>query len=229
MAFSLFRLADGNLQRADAVDAALDVVAGVELGDAGRRARHDDVAGGELYLLRELPDDFGHAPDQFGEIALLRFLAVDGQPDLALGGMADLGSGLDRGAGRGIVEGFSDFPRPLLLARGELQVAAGEVDADRIAVDMVERLVGGNVEAAALHRDDQFNLVMQILGQRRVGDGGAVLHQHVGVLGKEERRRALVIAHLADVLEIVAPDAPDAADRIGACLADDGKRGLRGC
>src|SRR5947208_3319098 len=106
--FSLFRLADGNLQRADAVDAALDVVAGVELGDAGGRARHDDVAGCEFYLLRELPDDFWHAPDQFGEIALLGFLAVDRQPDLALGGMADFRSRLDRGAGRGIVEGFSD-------------------------------------------------------------------------------------------------------------------------
>ena len=36
---------------------------------------------------------------------------------------------------------------------------------------------------------------------------------HVGVLGEEERRRALVISHLPDVLEIVASDAPDAADR----------------
>jgi hypothetical protein len=48
----LFRLADRDLQRADAIDAALDLVAGVELGDAGGRARHDDVAGGEFYLLR---------------------------------------------------------------------------------------------------------------------------------------------------------------------------------
>src|SRR5437588_6366233 len=165
---SLFRLADGNFQRADAVDAALDVIAGVELGDAGGRARHDDVARSEFYLLRELPDDLGHAPDQFGEIALLRFLAVDGQPDLALGGMADLRGRLDRGAGRGIVEGFSDFPRPLLLARGELQVAAGEVDADGVAVDMVERLVGGNVQSAALRGDGQVDLVLRILGQRRV-------------------------------------------------------------
>src|SRR5207249_8451964 len=167
MAFSLFRLADVYLQRADAVDAALDLVAGLELGDAGGRARHDDVAGGEFYLLRELPDDLGHAPDQFGEIALLRFLAVDGQPDLALGGMADLGSGLDRGAGRGIVEGFSDFPRPLLLARGKLQVAAGEVDADGVAVDMVERLVGGDVQAVALVCGERLDLVIQVCGQWR--------------------------------------------------------------
>ena len=113
------------------------------------------------------------------------------------------------------------------LREAMLQVAAGQVDADGVAVDVVERLVGGNVEAAALHRHDQFDLVMQILGQRRVGDGGAVGYQHVGVLGEEERRRALVIAHLADVLEIIAPDAPDAANRKGLGFAGDGKRGLR--
>ncbi|MHC2882987.1 hypothetical protein ACVI53_005857 [Bradyrhizobium barranii subsp. barranii] len=91
---------------------------------------------------------------------------------------------------------------------------------------MVERLVGGDGEAAALHRDDQLDLVMQILGQRRIGNGGAIGHQHVGVLGEEERRGALVVAHLADVLEIVAADAPDAAHGITAALPDDGKRSL---
>ena len=108
------------------------------------------------------------------------------------------------------------------LREAMLQVAAGEVDADAVAVDVVERLVGRNVEAAALHRHDQFDLVMQILGQRRVGDGGAIRLDHVGVLGEEERRRPLVIAHLADVLEIVAADAPDAADRKGFAIAGDG-------
>src|SRR3954454_21575926 len=164
MSFSLLRLADSHLQRAAAVDAACELVAGLELRHAGRRARHDDVAGGELYLLRELPDDLGYIPDQLGEVALLRFLAVDREPDLALGGMADLRCRLHRGAGRRIVERLADLPGTLLLARGDLEVAAGQVDADGIAVDMVERLVGGNVEAAALHRDDQLDLVMQILG-----------------------------------------------------------------
>src|SRR5712671_1387537 len=209
------RLANRNLQRTDAVHAAFDLVARVERGDASRRSRHDDIAGGECDLLRELPNDFRHAPDQLGEVTLLLFGAVHREPDLALRGMADLGGGLQRRAGRGIVEGFADFPRPLLLARGDLQVAAGEVDADAIAVDMIERLVGGDVEAAALHGDDQFNLVVQIPGQRRVGDRGAIRDQHVGMLGKEERGRPLVIAHLSDVLEIVASDAPDAANRKG--------------
>src|SRR5438132_10889825 len=69
--YPLFRLADRNLQRADTVDAAFDLVAGIELGDAGGRSRHDEVAGGERYLLRELPDDLGHVPDQLGEVTLL--------------------------------------------------------------------------------------------------------------------------------------------------------------
>jgi hypothetical protein len=42
-----------------------------------------------------------------------------------------------------MIERLSDFPRPLLLARGELKVAAGEIDADGVAVDVIERLVGG--------------------------------------------------------------------------------------
>ncbi len=112
-----------------------------------------------------------------------------------------------------MIERFADFPGPLLLARGKLQIAAGEIDADAVAVDVVERLVGGNVEAAALHRHDQFYLVMKILGQRGIGDGGAVRLDHVGVLGEEKRRCPLVISHLSDVLEIIAPDAPDAANR----------------
>src|ERR1044072_7036277 len=74
--FCLFRLADVHFQRADAVDTAFKLVAGLELGDAGRRSRHDDVAGGKSYLLRKLPDDLGHDPDQLGEITLLGFLAV---------------------------------------------------------------------------------------------------------------------------------------------------------
>ena len=106
-------------------------------------------------------------------------------------------------------------------------LSTGEIDADRVAVDVIERLVGGDVEATALHRHDQLDLVMQILGQRRIGNRGAVRHQHVGVLGEEERRRAFVIAHLADVFEIVAPDAPDPANRKRFGVADDGKRSLR--
>src|SRR4051794_35745768 len=150
MSCSLLRLADAHFQRADTVDAACELVAGLELRHAGRRARHDDVAGGELHLLGELPDCLRHVPDHLLEVARLGFLAVDGEPDLALGGMADLRDRLYRGGRCGAVERLADLPGTLLLARGDLEVAAGEVDADGVAVDMVQRLVGGNVEAAAL-------------------------------------------------------------------------------
>ena len=49
----------------------------------------------------------------------------------------------------------------------------------------------------------------------------------VGGLGEEERRLALVLAHLLDVLEVVAADAPDAADRKQLGGAGDGEGGLR--
>ena len=91
---------------------------------------------------------------------------------------------------------------------------------------MLVGLGRGNVETAALHRDNEFDLVMEILGQGRVGDGGAILNDHVGMLGEEKRQRPLVISHLADVFEIVASDAPDAADRIGLGVADNGQGGL---
>src|SRR5258707_12139774 len=77
------RLADRNFERADAVDAALDLVSGRERGDAGRRSRHDDIAGADLDLMRELPDDFRHAPDQPREITFLPLGAVDRNPELA--------------------------------------------------------------------------------------------------------------------------------------------------
>src|SRR5260370_20096649 len=87
-----------------------------------------------------------------------------------------------------MVERFADFPRPLFLARCQLQIAAREVDADAIAVDLVERLVGGNVESAALQRHDQFDFVMQILGQRRGGGGGGAPRCHVrGAVEKKTR------------------------------------------
>jgi hypothetical protein len=86
-------------------------------------------------------------------------------------------------------------------------------------------LAGSILRAAAFQRDHEFDLVLEILGQRRIGDRYAVAGHHVGVLGEEERRLALVIAHLADVFEIVATDAPDAAYRKGFRLAGDGMEG----
>ena len=97
----------------------------------------------------------------------------------------------------------------------------------RVAVDAVERLVGRDVAAAALERDDQFDLVMHVLGQRRIGHGAAVRHDRVGGLGEKNGGSALVVAHFADVLDIVAADAPDAAHGKVLGRAGDGDGGLR--
>src|SRR5581483_12486374 len=72
----LQRLANGDGELADALDFALDLVAGDRGGDARRRAGHDDVTGGELHHLRKLGDDIRHVPDQLVEIAVLADLAV---------------------------------------------------------------------------------------------------------------------------------------------------------
>ncbi len=59
------------------------------------------------------------------------------------------------------------------------------------------------------------------------GTVAAVRHDRVGGLGEEERRLALVLPHLLDVLEIVAADAPDAAHRKQLVAAGDREGGLR--
>src|SRR6185437_5913874 len=125
------------------------------------------------------------------------------------------------------IERLSDLPGPLLLARGLLQIAPGKIDANRIAVDMTERLFDRNIQPATLHRHHELDLVMHVLGQGWIGNGGAVRLEHVGMLGKEERRIPFVVSHLANVLEIVAADAPDAAHGKGFGVPGYRERSLR--
>ena len=75
--------------------------------------------------------------------------------------------------------------------------------------------------------DDEFDLVVHVLGQRRIRHRVAVGHDRVGRLGEIERRQALVIAHFADVLDIVAADAPDAANREQLLRSGDRNGSLR--
>ncbi len=79
----------------------------------------------------------GHVPDHLREIAVLADLAVALERDAALLRMADLGGRTQRAAGRRGVERLADLPGALDVARGDLQVAPGEVDADAVAPDQV--------------------------------------------------------------------------------------------
>lgn len=71
---------------ADAVDASHSIWSpGFSGGDAGRSARHDDVAGGQRDLLRDCRT-LGTFQINSVEVALRAVSAVDGEPDPAFTG-----------------------------------------------------------------------------------------------------------------------------------------------
>src|SRR5580704_14140883 len=211
----------------DSLDLALDLVAGDGGGDARWRAGHDDVAGREVDHLRKFCDDLRHVPDHLIKVAVLAHLAVDFEHDAAFRRVADRGCRLERPARRRMIERLADLPGPLDVARGDLQIAACQVDADAVAVDAGKRVFDLDVAATAFERHHQVDLVMHVLGQRRVGHRAAVGHDRVGGLGEEEWRLAHVLAHLLDVLDVIAADAPQAANRKILIGAGNRNRSLR--
>ena len=70
---------------------------------------------------------------------------------------------------RRMVEALADLPRFLLVAHRALQVPARHIEADRIPVDAVERLVDRDAAATAFQRGHQFDFVVVVLRQRRIG------------------------------------------------------------
>src|SRR5512136_2748012 len=66
---------------------------------------------------------------------------------------------------------------------------------------------------------------MHVFGQRWVGHSAAIRNDGIGRLGKKEGRCSFVLPHLTDVLNVVAADAPDAANRkyfVDSCNRDRG-------
>jgi GntR family transcriptional regulator, vanillate catabolism transcriptional regulator len=105
-----------------------------------------------------------------------------------------------------------------------LPVAAGHVEADGIAKDKLAGAFHGYRPAAAAQGNHEFDLVMKIVSQHRVGDGHAILHEGISRLLKEERRILLVgFLHFADVVYVVAAHAVDAMDREHLQRTDDRK------
>ena len=126
-----------------------------------------------------------------------------------------------------MVEAFADFPGLFLVAHGALQIAPGHVETDRIAVDVIERLLHRDVLAARLQRRHQFHLVVVILGERWIGmiadrADRDVLNRIGRLLEKERRLPGRVGAHFARMGGIVAADAIDATHRKYVGFADDG-------
>lgn len=127
----------------------------------------------------------------------------------------------DGAAWRRGVEALADFPRQTLIARVTLTIAPRQIDADGIAPDMIARVGNGNVTSAAADRDHQFHLELKIGGERRIGHLRAIGHHGIARLLEEERRIAFVgFLHLANVVDIVAADAIDPANRKEAAAGD---------
>ena len=71
-------------QRVQSLDTAFHTIARFDCADTRGRAGEDQVAGRKFEQRRQLCDDFRHAPDQVGDVALLPQFAVDLEPDPAL-------------------------------------------------------------------------------------------------------------------------------------------------
>jgi hypothetical protein len=112
-----------------------------------------------------------------------------------------------------VVERLGAVPRAAHLAGLLLEVAPGHVEPDRVAEDFVERAFRRDLAAAFLERHHQLELVVHVLRARGVRER-AVGGERIRRLGEEERRVAVrIVAHLAGVLGVVAPDAENPVHR----------------
>jgi hypothetical protein len=66
---------------------------------------------------------------------------------------------------RALIEALAHVPGMSLVLGALLQVAPGQVETDGVAIDAVQRPGRRDVGAAAGQRDDQFDLVLQVVGR----------------------------------------------------------------
>jgi hypothetical protein len=126
-----------------------------------------------------------------------------------------------------LVEALGHVPGAAQLLGLRLDVAAGHVQADGVAIDQIQRLFHRDIAAALGQRHHHLDLVMVIGGSGRIGHHGVGRHDRIGRLHEEERLAVWVMAHFAGVGGIVATDAIDAADR-ERCTTHHGIGGLGG-
>src|SRR5215471_14043886 len=139
--------------------------------------------------------------------------------------MTVAGNRVDCGDRRRLVERLAEVPWTSHVARLKLQIPARHVQADRVAVDVLQRPRRGNLEPAAVQRHYQLDLVMQVRGAWRVVDLASFGHHCIGRLEEEEWRLTLgILPHLACVRRVVASDAVDAMHREAAFLTGYGNR-----
>src|SRR6478735_6478692 len=95
---------------------------------------------------REVRDDVGDRVNQLRDVRALLDVAVDAQFDHSCRRVANLGGWNDVRQHSRLLDILPEIPRSTLLARGKLQVAAGHVEAARIAKDSSERAISRHPE-----------------------------------------------------------------------------------
>src|SRR3546814_20653647 len=84
---------------------------------------------------------FGNAPNQLGQVGVLPNFAIDRQGNPTGGEMAGLRRRVQEAERSRLLDIFARIPRPPLVARLELQVAARHVEPGRIDIEVVRRRV----------------------------------------------------------------------------------------
>ena len=183
--------------------------------------------GCKIVVVRQERDGVRNVPDHVLQIGLLAQLAVDRERDGAGRVVAVACHGMDRGDRRRLVEGLAEVPRTTHVSRLDLQIAARHVQTDGVAVDMIQRTRGRDLEAATVQSHYQLDLVMQVRRAGRVVHLAALGHDGIGRLEEEKRRLFVrVFAHLARVGGVVASDAVNPMHGEATLVADnrDGRR-----
>src|ERR1700728_3265481 len=117
-------------------------------------------------------------------------------------------------------------PRAALVARLELQIAAGHVETNGVAKDGVERRSLRYPCRFLADRDDQLGFVMIVACLRRIRNLAAAGCGRIRKLGEKERCLAIrILTHLACVRRVVAANAKDATDRKSRLGPRDRHRG----
>ncbi len=213
---------DFQLDHTNVFDLAAEAVTRNDRADAGWRAGEDQVAGLQFHCLAANRYNIRHRPDHLGQISLLAYFAIDGEPDPPAVRNAVVIRRDQRAAGGRMIERFRPVPWPAGLLRHILQVAAGQVDADAIAPDMAGRSIAADIHAALADGDHQLDFVMKVFCRNGVGNHGAGIHDRIGRLCEEKGRVALVIAHFADMGGIISPHTKYAPDRKTLLAVPDG-------
>ena len=216
-------------QLADAFRFDFDDIAGHKIprrieprAGAGRRSRHDDIAGHQRGEGRDVVDQIAEAENQPAGAVVLAQFAVDARREPDVGDLGFIGVGHQpRAEAAGGIE---------ILALGDVEfrvphpVADGAFVAEADRGDVVQRRAFRDVAAGLADNQNHFALVVELrrgarANQRRpmTDEGARRAHEHARIF-----RRVLAVLVFGVAVRIVDADADDLFRRGNRRLPGDG-------